>query len=246
MDTTKKNVFVTGATRGIGRAIAEALLRDGYRVHICARNKEELHEAGTALSVLGEVVAHELDLTDRTAITRFALAWDEPLYGIVNNAGMWKEERIDEPDVDVWDATMNLNLTGLYFFTKRMFPHLGKPGRIVNISSQLGLWGRAGFGPYSASKHGVLGLTKSWAWDLSGTGITVNAVCPGWVGTQSNFSEIKEWAESEGESFEDRLKEMSDPLILKRFVTPEEVAHVVAFLVSEKASGITGKVHEVI
>jgi 3-hydroxybutyrate dehydrogenase len=100
-------------------------------------------------------------------------------------------------------------------------------------------------GVYAASKHAVIGLTRCWALELGTRAITVNAVCPGWVNTESNQVEIKEWAEKEGLSLEDKIKEIADPLTLHRFIEPEEVASLVGFLIGSTGGGITGQVYEI-
>ncbi len=240
MRSNQKHVIVTGGSRGIGKAIATVLVKCGYAVTTVAKNLEELHSASSELSRIGTNAFRPLDLTDRDAIKAFAGSWKEPLYGIVNNAGMWGDERIDEPDTGLHDRIMRLNVDGVLFLTKAFMPHLADNGRIVNISSQLGLSGREAMGSYSASKHAVLGFTKSWAYELGHRGITVNAVCPGWVDTESNFVELREIAKERGITLEALVAEISEPYALKRFVTQEEVANVVAFFMSEEASGVTG------
>lgn len=100
-------------------------------------------------------------------------------------------------------------------------------------------------GAYAASKHAVIGLTRCWALELGTRAITVNAVCPGWVNTESNQVGIKEWAEKEGLSLEEKIKEIANPLTLHRFISPEEVASLVGFLIGSTSSGITGQVYEI-
>jgi NAD(P)-dependent dehydrogenase (short-subunit alcohol dehydrogenase family) len=151
----KKNVIVTGGYRGIGRAITEQLLRGGYRVYICARSEDKLKECVQDLSSLGEIDYFVLDLADRQAIKDFCENWNQEIYALINNAGIFKEERLDEEDTGAWDLMVDLNLSGLYFLTKGLLPRISKPGRILNISSQLGNHGREEMGIYSATKHAV-------------------------------------------------------------------------------------------
>ena len=240
-----KNIIVTGGSRGIGYAIAKKLLEQGYKVFICGRDKEKLEKARWELFLIGDVEYFVLDIANREAVKDFTANWDKPLFGLVNNAGIWKEERIDELEKGIWDEIINLDLSGLYFLTKGLYPKMTIPGRIINISSQLGLNGRAGFGTYSAAKHGVNGLTKCWAEELGPKGITVNSICPGWIKTQSNIDEIHLFAKNEGRTFDEKFKEISDTTLMKRFIEPEEVANLAVFLMSGEGSGICGKIYEI-
>lgn len=140
---------------------------------------------------------------------------------------------------------MKLNVEGLYFLTKGLQRWIVNNGRIINIASQLGTGGRAGMGAYAASKHAVIGLTRCWALELGEKGITVNAVCPGWVNTELNRVEIRQKAKEQGTSFENKFQEIANPLTLRRFIEPEEVAQLVAFLVDTTGSGITGQAYEI-
>jgi NAD(P)-dependent dehydrogenase (short-subunit alcohol dehydrogenase family) len=240
-----KNIIVTGASRGIGRAIAEALIKDGFNVCITSIKEDEAKKAVEEMSVFGSVEYRIIDLRDRGEIKKFTSSWSKDLYGLVNNAGIWREERIDEEDKNIWDDIINLDLNGVYFLTKGLAPKITSPGRIVNISSQLGLGGRAGFGAYAAAKHGVIGLTRCWAQELGPKNITVNAVCPGWVKTQSNIDEIHEFAANENKTFEQKFSEIAATTIMNRFIEPSEVANLVSFLMSEKGSGVNGQAYEI-
>jgi NAD(P)-dependent dehydrogenase (short-subunit alcohol dehydrogenase family) len=240
-----KNVIITGGSRGIGKAIARKMLEQGYNVFICGRSEGNLEKTKREFFLMGEIDYFILDISNREAVKNFVAQWNRPLYGLINNAGAWKEERIDEPEKDIWDEMINLNLAGLYFLTKGLYPKITMPGRIINISSQLGLNGRAGFGPYAAAKHGVNGLTKCWAEELGGKGITVNSICPGWIKTKSNIDEIHLFAQAEGKTFEEKFREISDTCLMKRFIEPEEVANLAVFFMSEEGSGICGKIYEI-
>ncbi len=240
-----KTVIVTGATRGIGLAITKTLLRRGFAVHMIAKNIQGLKRVRTKLSKYGEVTYSVVNLALREEIDRFCLNWNKRIWGIVNNAGRWAEERIDEPSKNIWDPIMRLNIDGVYFLTKGLQKWIISGGRIVNISSQLGTSGRAGMGAYTASKYAVIGLTKCWALELGIRGITVNAVCPGWVETYSNKVEIQQWAKETGISYASKKKEISQQLTLQRFIKPDEVANLVTFLIEPGGSGVTGQIHEI-
>lgn len=243
--SVQKLVIVTGASRGIGFEISRRLLIAGFSVHMVARNKRDLESALKSLKKYGDVGYSLVDLMSRKEISSFTGEWNKKIWGLVNNAGRWAEERIDEPDSDIWDPIMKLNVEGTYFLTKQLQRWIKKDGRIVNIASQLGTTGRAGMGAYSASKHAVIGLTRCWALELGPRAITVNAVCPGWVNTESNRKEIRQWAKDLSISFEAKLKDLSEPLILKRFIEPKEVASLVSFLVGKEGGGVTGQVYEI-
>ena len=130
-----KNIIVTGGSKGIGRAITKKLVKDGYNVFICARNEDELKETAAQLTGLGSLDYFVLDIADREAVKEFTLKWNEDLYGLVNNAGICKTERLDE-NLDTWDEVLNTNLQGVYFLTKGLIKHIVSNGRIINISSQ--------------------------------------------------------------------------------------------------------------
>lgn len=243
--STRKLVIVTGASQGIGFEISHRLLVAGFSVHMIARHEKGLKAASKMLKKYGDVSYSIVDLSSREEISLFANGWNKKIWGLVNNAGRWAEERIDEPDSDIWDSITKLNVEGTYFLTKQIQKWVNKGGRIVNIASQLGTTGRAGMGAYSASKHAVIGLTRCWALELGSRGITVNVVCPGWVNTESNRREIRQWAKDLNMSFEKKLRDLSEPLTLRRFIEPKEVASLVSFLVGEEGSGVTGQVYEI-
>jgi len=186
------------------------------------------------------VTYSSFDLYDKNQISEFINSWKKDLYGIVNNAGICKTEKLLD-NSDVWNEVINTNLNGMYWLTKGLAPYLVDNGRIVNISSQLGKEGRAGYGAYCASKFGIIGLTKCWAKELGNRGITVNAVCPGWVSTEMSTNDMIRLAREAGVEKEEYYRRICEPLELKRFTTPEEVANLVAFLISNNASGITGR-----
>lgn len=238
--SNKKIAIVTGGSRGIGRAIASQLLQDGYQVYICAQEENELKRTALELAKLGLVEYFVLDLADKEAIKNFTAAWDKPIKVLVNNAGIYTTERLDA-NSDVWDKVLNVNLNGPYWLTKGLVKHIENNGRIINISSQLGQEGRAGAGAYSAAKFGLIGLTKCWAKELGVRGITVNAVCPGWVKTDMLKHDYEKMAKAQGKTFVELEQDICRPLELKRMTAPEEVADLVSFLASDKARAITGR-----
>jgi NAD(P)-dependent dehydrogenase (short-subunit alcohol dehydrogenase family) len=243
----RRTALVTGGSRGIGKAIARRLLQDDYRVHICSRHDEELRDTVKELTELGDIESSVLDLGDRAQIRRFCESWDEPLHALVNNAGVVTVETIEEhaatlfDDTASWDDILGINLSGVYFLTKGLFPHLRDGGRIVNIASQLAKEGRRGYGAYCASKFGLIGLTKCWAKEVGARGITVNAICPGWVRTDLAVDDLHRLSAQKGVAPDDYYVEICGPIELKRFSEPEEVAGLTSFLLSPDGAGISGR-----
>ncbi len=237
-----KLVLVTGASRGIGLQIARNLAEQGYRLLVTANadaSLQALREEDFVVNGLGEV--HPLDLANRESIEKFAAGRVGALWGIVNNAGICKTLGIESDAEDSFDEVLGTNLVGPYLLTKKLLKHVSRPGRIVNISSQLGQEGRADYAAYCASKFGLIGITKCWAKELGSQGITVNAVCPGWVDTEMSRIDMERMAKAEGVETAQFYDGICAPLELKRFNSTAEVANLVSFLMSEQSSGITGR-----
>jgi NAD(P)-dependent dehydrogenase (short-subunit alcohol dehydrogenase family) len=238
-----KRAFVTGASRGLGEAIARRLSTEGARVVLaardraaCERHAEELRSAG------GEAVAAACDVTDRGSVA-MAIATAVSRWGaldiLVNNAGLGGPTPLEDPDDSRWDAILATNLTAMFRVTREASPFLSRGGRIINQSSVLGRFGVPGHSAYVASKHGVIGLTRALALELAPREITVNALCPGWVETEmarEGFRRIdRDGSEAEGR----RLAAKMAPL--GRVLDPEEIAGLVAYLASDEAAAITGQ-----
>lgn len=237
-----RKILITGAGRGIGLSIARLLARDGFGLVLltatdasAARLRDEpfVHDSGA------DVIA--FDLAEPTQIAAFVSAWKSQLWGVVHNAGVCETAPITDTENDPWQRVLSINLEAPYRLTRGLLPHLARPGRIVTIGSQLSFEGRAGYGAYCASKFGLIGLTKCWAKELGGEGVTVNAICPGWVDTEMTIADVDRLAGEHGRNMAEFKAEIAEPLELKRFNTPDEVAELVAFLMSDKSSGITGR-----
>ncbi len=237
---TNRTALITGASRGIGRACALALAGAGVRVALAARNMEALEKLAEELRAEGrEAFAVEMDLASAESI-REAMAKAAREFGridiLVNNAGITKDGLAVRMKKDDWDAVLATNLTGAFLAIQQALPGMMRErwGRIINISSVVGESGNAGQANYSASKAGLIGLTKSLAQEMASRNITVNAVAPGFIETDMTG----------GLSAETKEK-LAASIPLKRIGRAEEVAAAVRFLASEEAGYITGHVLDV-
>lgn len=236
----KKTAIVTGGSSGIGKAIAIELLKSGLAVHICGRKIKSLEDTCLELAQFGEIQYFQLDISNTEEINRFISTWKNNLNVLINNAGICGIERLED-NLNLWENIINTNLNGLYYLTKGLVKYIQPGGSIINISSQLGIEGRAGFGAYCASKHAVLGLTKCWASELGEKKITVNAICPGWVKTEMAMADVEKMAKEEKITTDQMFDRIAQNIDLKRFIEPAEIAYLVAFLASDKARAITGQ-----
>ena len=244
---TDRVALVTGGGRGIGRAIALALARAGARVAVTARTKEEVEEAAAAITAEGgRAVALTADLADRTVhpqLIRDVTATLGPVDILVNNAGVGSSgnpKPVAEFDDAFWELTLLVNLTVPYLLSKAVLPEMMKRrwGRIINIASINGKTGSLHGAAYAASKHGLLGLTRTLALEVAREGITVNAICPGPVHTVMNDRRLAYDAGRTGVPL-DKLEQSLTPI--GRRLEPEEVAPLAVYLASEDACMVTGQ-----
>lgn len=237
VDLTGQAAIVTGASRGIGRAIAISLAQAGAKVACIARSEDKLAETVQAIVAAGGVAdAYACDVTSGDSVQKVVDAvtekW-EKLHILVNNAGVTRDTLIPRMSDEDWDLVINTNLRGTFLFTRAVTRPMmqGRYGRIINISSVSGITGNPGQSNYSASKAGVIGMTRSIAKELAGRKITVNAVAPGFIET--------EMTEALGPVVLDEVKKR---VPAKRLGQPEDIAGPVLFLASEAAAYITGQV----
>jgi 3-oxoacyl-[acyl-carrier protein] reductase len=239
----RKLAIVTGAARGIGRAIAEALGRHGFDLALIDILAEQLAETATAIQATGTTVAsHILDVADHQAV-RAQVAAVAQRFGridvLVNNAAMVQPQRVLDLTEAEWDRGMAVNMKSVFSFSQAVAPHMlaGDGGRIVNISSVSAHTGGSATAAsrfaYSAAKAGVLGLTRGMARELAPR-ILVNAVCPGSILTDRTRA-----------SFEGHLDSIAAETPLGRVGTPQDIAVVVAFLATAEPLYMTGEVIDV-
>jgi 3-hydroxybutyrate dehydrogenase len=243
--------LVTGGGRGIGRAIALALAREGARVAVTARTASELDEVtGAIRSQGGQGVALVADLTDRDAARRVVegvTAALGPVEILVNNAGVGSSadpKPVVEFDDAFWDRTLLLNLTVPYLLCKAVLPAMlaRRGGRVINVASVNGKVGAVHGAAYAASKHGLLGLTRSLALEVARQGITVNAICPGPVRTAMNDARVAYDARRKGVSFEEQEASLTP---VGGRLEPEEVAPLAVYLAGDEARMVTGQAFNV-
>lgn len=229
--------LVTGASRGIGEAIAKRLASEGAAVVAAARSADALERVVSEIAASGgRAFALPLDLSDSSSIetgVKSALAAHGEIHVLVNNAGVTEDNLILRMSREAWDRVLSTNLTGAFLLTQAVVKSMVRKryGRIVNITSVVGLIGNAGQANYAASKAGLIGLTKSVARELASRNITCNAVAPGFIATAMT-----------GKMTDEARAIRSAQIPLERLGAPEDVAAAVAFLASEEASYITGTV----
>ena len=241
------HAIVTGGSRGIGAAVASELVTRGARVTIMGRDRESLDRR--AAEMRGEegvtVAVEQCDVSDGASVTTAfsrAVANLGPAYILVNNAGIATSRKFTELSRQIWDETIAVNLTGSYLCIAEVLPGMieAKAGRIVNIASTAALRGYKTMSAYSASKHGVIGLTRSLALETAKQGITVNAVCPSFADTDMTATGVENIVKNLGKTAEEAMAMLVRTITRGRLISPSEVSSAVSLLCSPSASGVTG------
>ena len=236
LELSNKVALITGSARGLGKAIAEKFLEQGATVVITDINEETLKAATEELSKKGEVFGTVMNVADMSSVEKAVDGVIEK-YGridiVVNNAGITKDGMLSRMEENEFDSVIAVNLKGTFNVTKGVSSYMLKKrtGNIINISSVVGIIGNVGQANYSASKAGVIGLTKTSAKEFAKRGIRVNAIAPGFIKTDMT------------DKLPDEAKEaLYKNIPLKRLGLPEDIANAAAFLASDNASYITGQV----
>jgi NAD(P)-dependent dehydrogenase (short-subunit alcohol dehydrogenase family) len=238
-----RHALVTGGGTGIGAAIATTLARAGALVTICGRRQRPLQTIAEEDSNIRAMTA---DVTDETSVAKVyqqAEADGEPFDIVVANAGMAESAPAHKTSLDLWTRTLNVNLTGAFLTVKPALAGMRERGRgrIVFIASTAGLKGYAYVAPYVAAKHGVVGLARALAVETAATGITVNAVCPGFTDTPMLNESIRHIVETTKRNEEDVRATLAKRNARARFVQPKEIADVVLWLCSDAGAAVTGQ-----
>ncbi|MBT3216276.1 MAG: 3-oxoacyl-[acyl-carrier-protein] reductase [Candidatus Marinimicrobia bacterium] len=235
-DLTEKTAIVTGASRGIGKSIAEVLAKYGAQVVCVSRSEDAVNTVATEIqSNGGKAVGMSCDVSDASNVTQLmkdVQTQFQTIDVLINNAGITRDGLIMRMSNEDWETVLDINLKGAYHTIKAVARPMMKQrsGRIINISSIVGLTGNAGQANYAASKAGLIGLTKSMAQELAPRGITVNCIAPGYIETDMT------------DSLTDNIKEnITKQIPLGRIGKPKEVAALALFLSSDEAEYITGQ-----
>ena len=239
LDLSGKVALVTGASRGIGRAVASMLASRGARVIAAARANHARETVASITDAGGQAVAATLDVTDPPAVDALVqdvLAREGHLDILVNNAGITRDRSFKKMTQEMWDTVLAVDLTGVFAVTKQFIDGMSDRGwgRVINISSIVGEVGNFGQANYSAAKAGVIGLTKTLAREYARKGVTVNAIAPGFIRTRM-LQDVPEKA----------LEAVINMTPVGRLGEPTEIAAGVAFLASPAASYITGHVLDI-
>jgi len=239
-----KIALITGGGRGIGRAIALAFAREGIRIAVAARSSDQVNQVANEIG--NGAIALVCDVADPQSVARMFSDLRERLGDadiLVNNAGIAESATITNTSDELWQRHLAINLSGTFYCTRAALPAMLQKGwgRIINVASVAGKTGAPYIAAYSASKHGVMGLTRSVALEVAASGITVNAICPGYVDTDMVSRGIERITTRTGRTAEEALDTLKKMSPQNRLATPEEVAAIALLLASDEGRGINGQ-----
>ena len=249
MKLQDKIALITGGGRGIGRAIATAFAREGAQVAVAARSQDQVEQVARELAdqFSTNALAVVCDVSDVQSVERM-LAKVTEHFGrgpdiMVNNAGIAESAPITRTDDELWHRLLAINLSGTFYCMRAALPPMIERGwgRVINIASIAGKTGAPYIAAYSASKHGVLGLTRSAALEVAAKGITINAICPGYVDTEMTTRGIENIAKKTRLSAAEAMESIKKMSPQNRIIEPEEVAALALLLASEEGCGINGQ-----
>jgi NAD(P)-dependent dehydrogenase (short-subunit alcohol dehydrogenase family) len=238
--------LVTGGGRGIGRAVALALGRQGAAVSVAARTSAQVEAVAGEIKGSAPALAVPLDVADPAAVeaaVAHTCAVLGPVDIVVNAAGMAESASFARTDLAMWQRHLAVNATGPYLVTRACLPAMLERGwgRVVNIASVAGLEGAPYITAYSASKHALVGLTRALAAEVAGRGVTANAVCPGFAATELTWESARRISRTTGRSFAESVQALAARNRSGRLVEPEEIAAVVLAFVDEQAPPRNGE-----
>jgi len=222
--------LVTGGGRGIGREIALAFAREGLAVAVAARTLSQVDDAAQAVRALGaKALALQFDVTDAAGIAPAVKAVTDalgPIDVLVNNAGIAESAPFVKTDPALWERHLRVNVTGPFLLTREVLPGMleRRWGRLINVASLAGLFGAPYITAYATSKHALVGLTRALASEVAGKGVTVNALCPGYVATDLTWNGARSIAAKTGKSFDEAVQAMARINPGGRLIEPAEVA----------------------
>lgn len=243
---TARHALVTGASRGIGAAIAAALAADGAHVSLIGRDAARLADVSNSLGGADRALPIASDITDSQSVRdAFAVARRRfgPVQILINNAGQAAAAKFADTDEALWNRVLGVNLTGTYLCTREAISDMltGGLGRIVNIASTAGLRGAAYISAYAASKHAVIGLTRALALEFATRNITVNAVCPGYTDTDIVREALDNIRAKTGRSEREALQALLATNPQHRLIDPREIANAVLWLCRPGTESVTGQ-----